>query len=118
MDTQQARSRLEQLLVELDSTAQVLEAEGAGDSSELSHNDNHPADNASELSDADREGALLEGVAGQRAEVVAALARIDDGSYGTCPDCGSAIAPARLDAKPEALRCVEDQAKHEDRLAS
>ena len=39
-------------------------------------------------------------------ETEAALARVDDGSYGTCLVCGLPIAPARLDARPTASLCV------------
>lgn len=37
----------------------------------------------------------------------AALARIAAGAYGTCAECGGAIAPARLDALPEITTCVD-----------
>ena len=46
-------------------------------------------------------------------EVEAALARIGDGSYGSCADCGDDIALARLKANPAALRCLPCQEKHE-----
>ena len=111
MDTSDARSQLEQMLRELDSSSATLEAEGAGDSSEISHVDQHPADTASEITDADQQNALLENSAEQRAQVVAALQRIEDGTYGTCVDCGKTIPDARLEVRPEAARCVEDQAK-------
>lgn len=113
MDLQDVRAQLEQMLRELDSATSTLEAEGAGDSEELSHFDQHPADTATELSDADREVALIEAADDQRTQVVAALKRLDDGSYGRCVDCGKEIPPARLEVRPEAARCVEDQAKHE-----
>lgn len=113
MDLQDARNQLEQMLRELDSTTATLEAEGAGESSELSHHDQHPADTATELSDVDRENAVIEAAGGQRSQVVAALARLDDGTYGTCVDCGKPIPEARLEVRPEAARCVEDQAKVE-----
>lgn len=113
MDQQDVRSQLEQMLRELDSATATLEAEGAGESSELSHFDQHPADTASELSDADRENAIIESAGDQRAQVVAALQRLDDGTYGTCIDCGKPIPPARLEVRPEAARCVEDQTKAE-----
>lgn len=45
--------------------------------------------------------------------IEAALARIDDGSYGICADCGNEIARARLKAYPMATRCVPCQEKHE-----
>ena len=45
--------------------------------------------------------------------VEAALARIDDGSYGSCTDCGGEIARARLMAYPMATRCLHCQENHE-----
>jgi len=39
--------------------------------------------------------------------IQAALARIEDGSYGTCKNCGEDIGEARLEAMPEATRCVQ-----------
>ena len=39
-------------------------------------------------------------------EVAAAQRRLEQGSYGTCEGCGAAIAPARLEARPTARRCV------------
>jgi len=38
--------------------------------------------------------------------VQAALGRIADGSYGSCKKCGEDIGQARLEAMPEATRCV------------
>lgn len=35
-----------------------------------------------------------------------ALVRIDEGTYGTCDDCGTAIPVARLDALPYTKLCV------------
>ena len=43
----------------------------------------------------------------------AARERIASGTFGLCPDCGGAIAPARLRANPAALRCTECQSRHE-----
>lgn len=45
--------------------------------------------------------------------IEAALARIADGSYGVCADCGEDIARARLKAYPMATRCVPCQEKYE-----
>ncbi len=113
VDTQDARQQLEQMLRELDSASAILEAEGAGDSSELSHVDQHPADTAGDSVDADNQNALLENSADQRAQVEAALARIDAGTFGTCVDCGQPIPEARLEVRPEAARCIADQEKFE-----
>ena len=42
-----------------------------------------------------------------------ALARIYDGSYGTCEECGGQIAARRLMAEPTATRCIRCQDLHE-----
>ena len=51
----------------------------------------------SALSASDREEIL---------RIDAALAKIAEGSYGTCEECGEAIAPARLEAVPDAVLCI------------
>lgn len=51
-------------------------------------------------------------------QVREALERIDNGSYGTCIDCGRPIQPARLEAVPWALYCLEDQQKHDEANAA
>lgn len=114
MDVHDARQQLEQMLHELDTATTTLENEGAGDSSELSHVDQHPADTASDAVDLDRENAMLEAAEDQRRQIRAALARIDDGTFGACVDCGAAISDARLSVRPEAARCVTCQVKAED----
>jgi DnaK suppressor protein len=43
-----------------------------------------------------------------RAEVVRALAKLDDGTYGHCDVCGKPIPEGRLEALPWAVLCVED----------
>ena len=43
------------------------------------------------------------------AEVEAALARMADGTYGECSECGQPIPAARLTAYPTARRCVACQ---------
>ena len=36
-----------------------------------------------------------------------ALAKLEEGSYGRCDDCGGPIAPARLEAAPESVLCID-----------
>jgi RNA polymerase-binding protein DksA len=50
------------------------------------------------------QGALI---AKEIASVKRALARIEDGTYGECVRCGEEIAPARLEARPEAALCID-----------
>lgn len=47
----------------------------------------------------------------------AAQARLADGSFGYCTDCGMGIAFARLRVNPGALRCFECQCVHEKTYA-
>lgn len=55
--------------------------------------------------------AALEGQASlierEVASVSRALERITKGTYGECVRCGSAIAAARLEARPEAALCID-----------
>ncbi len=56
----------------------------------------------------------------ETAELVAVdadLQRIKSGTYGQCVACGAGIAIARLQAAPEAERCVDCQEKSELELA-
>lgn len=43
-------------------------------------------------------------------EIHAALARVEDGEYGVCQECGEEISPARLRAQPTASLCVHCKA--------
>jgi RNA polymerase-binding transcription factor DksA len=108
VDDATARQRLEQLLADIDSSSATLAGE-QGDTGELSRIDQHPAEAASELSEMERDDAVRTIVDGQREEVLAALARIDAGTFGTCVECGTPLPEERLDARPEAARCVTCQ---------
>jgi RNA polymerase-binding transcription factor DksA len=46
-------------------------------------------------------------------DVRAALARMNDGTYGTCMDCDQAIDFQRLVATPSAARCIACQTQFE-----
>ena len=45
------------------------------------------------------------------ADVERALAKLEDGTYGTCDVCGRPIGEGRLEALPWATLCVEDSAR-------
>ncbi len=113
MDLAAARTRLEGVLADLDASASTLRGEG-GDLGELSHLDQHPAEAASELTEQERDEAVIAVVTAQRHEVVAALRRLDEGTYGRCVDCGEPLPDERLDARPEAARCMSCQQKLEN----
>ncbi len=75
----------------------------------------HPADVASDLYA--REELIVDELklAAEVEEIEAALGRIAAGTYGKCVDCGAAIDPARLEARPQAARCIACQRRREDR---
>ncbi len=54
---------------------------------------------------------VLEGVEGsaliEAQQVHAAIARIDDGTYGACSTCGEPIGENRLQALPYAIQCMD-----------
>lgn len=54
---------------------------------------------------------LVESIKKALDEVDTALERIDEGSYGTCANCGNEIGEARLEFRPESVLCVDCKAK-------
>jgi RNA polymerase-binding transcription factor DksA len=54
---------------------------------------------------------LVETLRSQLNDVDAAEARIDQGKYGICANCGKPIDPARMEARPESVLCVSCKAK-------
>jgi RNA polymerase-binding transcription factor len=64
---------------------------------------------ASQVFDQQRDLALRERATQQLAQVEAALARIEGGTFGQCARCGRKIAPERLDALPWAAHCIDCQ---------
>ncbi|CAM5183162.1 RNA polymerase-binding protein DksA [Bosea thiooxidans] len=80
-----------------------------------SESENHPdiadrasseTDRAIELRARDRQRKLI-------AKIDAAIARIDDGSYGFCEETGEPISLKRLEARPIATLSLEAQERHE-----
>lgn len=65
-------------------------------------------DRAIELRARDRQRKLI-------SKIDAALARIDDGTYGYCEETGEPISLRRLDARPIATLSIEAQERHERR---
>jgi RNA polymerase-binding transcription factor len=94
-----------EILREAQGTLQALQSE----------NENHPdladrasseTDRAIELRARDRQRKLI-------AKIDAALARIDEGTYGYCEETGEPISLKRLEARPIATLSLEAQERHE-----
>src|SRR5829696_697356 len=98
-----ARTRIERELARL----------GAGPDSELSHQDQHPADEASELFEEERDQGLRERLLQELEAVARAERRLAEGTYGLSVESGKPIPDGRLEAYPTAERTVEEQRRLE-----
>ncbi|MEU5862132.1 MULTISPECIES: TraR/DksA C4-type zinc finger protein [unclassified Nonomuraea] len=109
MDVATARRRLEDMLVELDRSIGVLRGDP------VAIRERSAADAGSDLTDADRAQAMLTAATAQRRAVTEAITRLDEGAYGRCVDCDKPVPEGRLEARPEAARCVQCQGRRERR---
>ncbi len=108
---QQLKRQLEQELQEIE---RRLEESERPQATELSNYDNHPADNASDLTDQLTEMAMDEHLGDNAEEIKKALQAMADGTYGKCVVCGEDIPLGRLEAMPQALTCVEHAEQKEE----
>jgi DnaK suppressor protein len=99
---QAERSRIEQALAELEPSRP----------DELSHVDQHVADEGSELFEEERDAGLAEGLREELAAVERAEQRLMLGTYGLSVESGEPIPDDRLEAIPWAERTVEEQARY------
>jgi len=112
MDTEPFRNALEAEKQRVESLVHDLrhelgdasETDGAG---ELAAYDQHPADNASDTFEREKDLSILEGLEHELAEIEAALERIENGTYGIDESTGEPIEPERLEAMPTARTNVE-----------
>jgi len=114
------RQFAQRLGTEREETAQALEvvaerlAVPQGESGgELTLTDQHPADAATETVQRELDLTQQRRAEARLARIDAALARVKDGTYGTCAACGKPIPPERLEIIPETPYCVADAAKEE-----
>lgn len=55
---------------------------------------------------------VVDALRGQVESIDAALARIEEGTYGSCASCGNEIGAARLEFRPSSILCVSCKSKH------
>jgi len=70
-------------------------------------------ENAAELTEYGIHLALDKNLEKLLSRTVAALLKIEQGTYGRCEDCNKTINPERLKAIPSSILCIECQAKRE-----
>jgi RNA polymerase-binding transcription factor DksA len=116
-DTQQVEKRLKERAREIEARREGLRrsAENMRDG-ELADYDQHPADAGTEAHEQQLDETTDMVLEAEAENVETALGRLSTGDYGKCVDCGKEIPAARLEAIPEAVRCIEDQARYEATL--
>jgi DnaK suppressor protein len=115
-DIETIEARLDERLDELRRTRAAARREDAGMlEGELSHVDNHPGDEGTETHEQEVEASTEVYLDEEERRIGEARRALAHGTYGTCVDCGREIPAARLEAIPEAVRCVEDQRRFEGR---
>ncbi len=105
-DRQQIEARLDARLRELTRTRAAV---GPVVPSEHPDVVNHPADLAGELHDREVDAGTRLLWQEEEARIAEARRALDSGTYGTCVTCGREISAARLEAVPEAVRCLDCQ---------
>jgi len=113
-DREQVEARLNQREAELTKTRASIDSEAEGMTSGVRADvDQHPADSGTEMyeQELDETTKILIDEGEQR--IAEARKSLEAGTYGTCIVCGKDIPPARLEAQPEAVRCIEDQERYE-----
>lgn len=110
-DLEQARTLL---LQERDRLVHQLKELGADESGELTGEVEFGdgfADAGAATAERTEVLGLVDSLKSQLDAVDAALARIEEGTYGTCASCSRPINPARLEARPESIYCVDCKSK-------
>jgi RNA polymerase-binding protein DksA len=113
IDVNEIKGRLLKLRAQLERDIAIKDHQVAEDGDDLDPErggvSNHMADDANETAEQETMLTLRSSAERQLAHVNEALGRIDDGSYGTCSNCGKPINPARLDALPFSTLCINCQ---------
>lgn len=63
-------------------------------------------ENAQEATDLDKDFAMVQELESKLNSVRKTRQKIKEGTYGKCDNCGSEIAPDRLKAMPDAVKCI------------
>jgi DnaK suppressor protein len=93
--------------------AELAALEGREDEEELSHLDQHPADDAQFLHDEEVEEGIAERLREELEAIERAEQRLGEGSYGISIESGEPIPDGRLEAIPWAERTAEEQDRYE-----
>jgi DnaK suppressor protein len=115
------RHRLEELRTRMEGNVaslidQALQPAGGEQSGGISNAPLHLADLGTQTQNQHLALGLLQNERQELRDIDAALQRLEDGTYGRCRACGQPIPAGRLEAMPQASRCVPCAEKEEKSL--
>jgi DnaK suppressor protein len=113
MDRRRAKKLLKQQLAELDEREDWARSDDEQALSEQGAVSQHPADFGSDLANEMERDLMSRTIERERQQILDALQRIADGTYGRCDVDGEKIDDARLEARPEAVYCLRHQEEME-----
>jgi DnaK suppressor protein len=79
----------------------------------LAEVDIDPEEGDAEITEREKNAALLAVLENKLQDIQAALRSIEKGSYGICARCNNPIEPDRLEVKPDATLCITCQSEVE-----
>ncbi|WP_262775415.1 TraR/DksA family transcriptional regulator [Brevibacterium permense] len=101
------RAETQALIDRLTQGIDEVSAAREGDNSD----DEHDPEGATLAFERSQAATLLEQSENRLDEIAEAVGRLNAGTFGTCIDCGSPIAEARLEARPYTAKCVNCSAR-------
>ena len=119
IDTDRFRGLLLEERQRVTDAIEYLHAENPGsiedETGEETAFDNHPGDIATVTFDRELDYTLEDNSEAVLTAIDGALRRIEDGTFGTCQNCGRPIAEERLEALPYAELCIDCKRESERR---
>jgi RNA polymerase-binding protein DksA len=113
INTDEARQKLLKLKSQLMRDVEIKEHQVAEDGDDLVPErggiGNHMADDANETAEQETMLTLQQSAQREIDQINIALSRIAQGTYGVCSNCGKPISPARLEARPSSIYCIDCQ---------
>lgn len=113
MDPERARELLTRERARIE--RELTNLTGDSDDDQLSHVDQHLADEGTELFQRERDDGVAQELREDLAAIERAEQRLADGSFGRSVESGAPIPDGRLEAIPWAERTVEEQAAYDRR---
>ena len=117
IDKEKVAARLRERAQEIEKRRKYVSADDNEQrDAELADYDQHPADQGTETLEQELDQTTLAILEAEAKDVATAQQRLEEGTYGKCIIDGKDIPPERLEAIPEALRCIEHQKEYDAEL--